>query len=169
MAKTNYNWASDVIDGKPVYAPADRLIVNGQVVLNPKEVHYRIAGYLPVVDNPPTEPAPEGYHWDPTSWTKEIDRIARVYTEVIDPPPAPRKYSKLKLYSALVAFARWETFEGWLRAQTIEGVNGYTAFSLAQDLSDDHPLFASLYAAAKSALSLTDEEAEMILNAAREE
>ena len=168
MAKYNYKWASDVIGGKPVYAPANKIVINGQIILNPHDVHYRIAGYLPVVDNPPTTPAPEGYHWEPASWAKELLQIARVYQLVVNPPPAPRKFSKLKLYAALVEAGHWEHLEYWLKEQTIAGVNGYTAFSLAQDLSDDHPLFSSLYAAAKAALGVTDEEAERILEAARE-
>lgn len=168
MAKVTYKWASDVVNGKPVYAPADRLTVNGRVVLSPKDVHYRIAGYLPVIDKAPTTPAAEGYHWEATSWVKEINIIARVYTEVVNPPPAPRKFSKLKLYAALAEAGHWEHFEFWLKEQTIAGVNGYTAFSLAQELSDDHPLFAPLYAAAKTAIGVSDEEAERILEAARE-
>lgn len=168
MAKYNYKWASDVVDGKPVYAPADKLVVHGKTVLNPKDVHYRIAGFLPVVDEAPAVPAPDGYHWEPRYWRAETIRVARVYEAVQDPPPPANKYSKLKLYAALVNAGLWDAFEGWLRGQTIEGVNGYTAFSLAQDLSDDHPLFMPLYSAAKTAIGVSDEEAERILDAARE-
>lgn len=168
MSSINKKWASGLKDGKPIYAPADKLVINGQIIFNPQDVHYRIAGYLPVVDKAPTDPAPEGYHWQDVSWAKELLQIVRVYELVVNPPPAPRKFSKLKLYAALTEVGHWEHFEFWLKEQTVAGVNGYTAFSLAQELSDDHPLFAPLYAAAKVALGISDEEAEQILEAARE-
>ena len=154
--------------GRLDYAPVT-LNDNGRYIVAPTHADYVRLGYLPVEDKPPTEPAAEGYHWEATSWRQEFDKITRVYTEVINPPPAPRKFSKLKLYAALAEAGHWQHFEFWLKEQTIAGVNGYTAFSLAQELSDDHPLFASLYAAAKTAIGVSDEEAERILEAAREE
>ena len=50
----------------------------------------------------------------------------------------------------------------------MEGLDAYTAFLLAQDISDDHPLFAPLYAAAKATLGVDDATAEAILAAAEE-
>lgn len=164
----NRKWASGIKDGKPVYAPAAALTVGGRLIIAPKDVHYRMAGYLPVVDEAPTNPAPDGYHWAAKEWRKEAAQIVRVYEAVENPPAPARKFSKLRLYAALVDAGLWDAFETWLKGQTIEGVNGYTAFSLAQELSDDHPLFRPLYTAVKSALSLTDEAADRILELAQE-
>lgn len=169
MSKINKKWARGLgTDGLPVYAPAGAIEVNGRLVINPLDVHYRIAGYMPVVDVAPAEPAPVGYHWAPAKWEIQVLQIVRLYVAVKDPPPMPRKFSKLKLYAALTEAGHWEHFEHWLKEQTIAGVNGYTAFSLAQELSDDHPLFAPLYAAVKVALGISDEDAEQILEAAQE-
>lgn len=85
------------------------------------------------------------------------------------PTPPPRRFSKLKLYAALAQANLWDPLGAWLNTQTFEGINAYTAFMLAQDLVEDHPMFAQWLAAAKTALSITDEQAETILAAAAEE
>lgn len=160
----------DATSGEIIYA-ADTATVHGVTYIKPTAAMYALCTppELPVSADEPTDPAPDGYHYEPRGWEERDGAIRRVWILVADPPPAPRKFSKLKLYAGLVNAGLWAPFEYWLKGQTIEGVNGYTAFMLAQDLSDDHPLFASLYAAAKSAMGITDEDAERILEAAREE
>lgn len=44
-------------------------------------------------------------------------------------------------------------------------MNAYTAFSLAQDLNDENPLFLSVVEDAKNALGVSDEVVESILEA----
>lgn len=78
----------------------------------------------------------------------------------------PRMFSKLKLYAALARAGLWDGLKAWLESQTVDGVNAYVAFSLAQELRDDHPLFAAWYSAAKAQLGVTDAQAEEILQAA---
>ena len=48
-------------------------------------------------------------------------------------------------------------------------MNARTAFDIAQVLSDAHPLFAPMLAAAKTALGVTEDEAEAILAEAEAE
>lgn len=84
------------------------------------------------------------------------------------PPPPPRTFSKLKIYAALAQAGLWDALVAWLNTQTFEGINAYTAFMLAQDLVEDHPMFAQWLAAAKAALGVTDEQVEAILSAAAE-
>ena len=155
-------------DGRIEYAPST-LCIRGRYIMTPTAEDYIFCKWSPVVDTPPTTPAPEGYHWAATGWEVVYDTIKRVYTAVVNPPPMPRKFSKLKLYAALTTAGLWDGLENWLKTQTVEGVNAYTAFSLAQDLSDGHPLFAQYYAAAKSVLGVTDEQAEAILAASLED
>lgn len=80
-----------------------------------------------------------------------------------------RTYSKLRLYAALSKEGLWEPLMAWLQQQEVEGMNARTAFDLAQVLSDAHPLFASMLAAAKAALGVDDAAAERILAAAGED
>ena len=82
-----------------------------------------------------------------------------------DAPKPVRTFSKLKLYGALTQAGLWDTFEAWLKTQTINGVNAYTAFSLAQDLNDANELFNGVVESAKTALGVSDEVVEMILEA----
>lgn len=86
--------------------------------------------------------------------------------DAMAPKPPPRTFSKLRLYAALSAAGLWDAFEAWLRTQTVGGVNAWTAFSLAQDLNDGHPLFGPLVESAKTALGVDDATAEAILAAA---
>lgn len=74
-----------------------------------------------------------------------------------------RTISKLKLYVALAQANLWESLVTWLKAQTYNGVNAYTAFTFANELRDDHPLFNSWFSAAKVALGVSDADAESIL------
>ena len=78
----------------------------------------------------------------------------------------PRTFSKLKLYAALSNANLWDALKTWLESQTYEGMNAWTAFSLAQDLSKDHPMFAKWFEAAKEALGVDDSTADAILAAA---
>lgn len=80
-----------------------------------------------------------------------------------------RTYSKLRLYAALSKEGLWEPLMAWLATQEVEGMNARTAFDLAQVLSDAHPLFAPMLAAAKTALGVTEDEAEAILAEAEAE
>ena len=82
-----------------------------------------------------------------------------------DAPKPVRTFSKLKLYGALTQAGLWDVFESWLKTQTINGVNAYTAFSLAQDLNDANELFNGVVESAKTALGVSDEVVEMILEA----
>ena len=76
-------------------------------------------------------------------------------------------YDRTKESDEEILFA-WERFEAWLKTQTINGRNGWTAFSLAQNIADDHPLFGPIFSAAKEALDMDDATAEAMLAAAEE-
>ena len=153
--------------GRIEYAP-DTLRNGDSYIVSPSGADYLARGWLPVVDEPPSEEPPQGYHYAATGWQENAGTIARVYTLVIDPPAEPIRYSKLRLYAALVDAGLWDALESWLETQTIGGINAYTAFSLAQNLSNDYPGWDGYLAQIKSVLGLTDAQAEAILEAARE-
>lgn len=95
-----------------------------------------------------------------------VTRVANGRTvKVATSERKPRRFSKLKLYAALAHAGLWDGLETWLKAQTFEGINAFTAFSLAQVISDGHPMFQQWFAAVKQALSVSDEAAEAILAA----
>ena len=124
-------------------------------------------GYKTMVDVPPQ--CDSNHYVVAVGWTED-ERIHRVYEVRELPPPPPRKFSKLKIYGAIVALPEhngvtaWETVKAWLEAKEIGGVNGWTAFTLAQEVSEDHPMFAPLAQEARVLLGLTEEQFAALLN-----
>ena len=86
----------------------------------------------------------------------------------VDGTIQPTRYSRLKLYAAIAQMGKWDALETWLKGQTINGVNAYTAFLIANDLRSDHPLFMQYFTAAKQALGIDDATADLILAQAEE-
>ena len=157
----NRNLAKLNPDGSLTCAPRV-LVANGRVLVSPSEADYRAAGWLPVVRTAPNPP--NGQHVAATRHEVADGTIATVY-DYAPTPPAPRQFSKLKLYAALSASNLWQPLMDWLATQTVDGLNAKTAFDLAPDLSDAHPLFGQMLDAAKSALGVTDEQVAQVLSA----
>lgn len=93
-----------------------------------------------------------GKTWSETNAVRHIDGMVQ-----------PTRYSKLKLYAAIAQMGKWDALETWLKGQTINGMNAYTAFLIAQDLRTDHPLFMQYFTAAKQVLQIDDATADAIL------
>lgn len=130
----------------------------------PTEFEYNEAGWYRNSIQPPQPPegkvvASVAYRYDELN-----NEVVADYTYKDAPKPV-RVFSKLKLYGALTQAGLWDAFEAWLKTQTINGVNAYTAFSLAQDLNDENPMFLSVVDDAKQALGVDDETVEAILSA----
>ena len=92
----------------------------------------------------------------------------RTWTETnavrhVDGTIQPTRYSKLKLYAILAQAGYWDPLKAWLESQTINGVNAWMAFTMAQDLRTDHPLFIHYFTAAKQVLGVDDATADAIL------
>lgn len=131
------------------------------------EADYITNGWLRVVDVEPPLSSPSKI-LVPTGWRIATNQIVRVYEErvptVVEEVPGPRKFSKLKVYAAIGKLGAWEKVRTWLEAKDIDGVNGWMAFILAQELSEDNELFAPLAEEARQLLGLTTEEFESILS-----
>ena len=69
--------------------PAPRAIrIGGAVVCNPTDAQYESAGYKRVVDERPSQPAPNGYHYEAQGWAELGGVIQRVYAAIQDPAPS---------------------------------------------------------------------------------
>ena len=119
-------------------------------------------GYLPILDVVPA-PVDELHTVAVDHWENRDGFCECVYRQGV-----PRRFSKLRLYAAIQQLGKWEALETWLKSQTIDGLDAYTSFILAQDLSDDHPMFEPLFTAAKATLGVDDATADAILAAAEE-
>ena len=145
-------------------------------IVAPTAADFRRFGWLPIVDERPTSPAPDGHHYAPTGWNEAGGAIRRVYALVEDPPPPPRVFSCLDLEAALLKRGLLPAFDALLDSQTIEDPpgSGHTtplrrAYQRANDISSAHPLFGQYFAAAKSALGIDDATAAEILAEAETE
>lgn len=160
MAKNN-RYCRPIEDGKKLeYAP----VIIPPKTSAPTEEEYNDAGWYRNAVQPPEPPEGKMVATVTYRYDEEENEVVADYTYEDAPKPV-RVFSKLKLYGALSQAGLWDAFEAWLKTQTINGVNAYIAFSLAQDLNDENPLFLSVVEAAKTALGVDDETVERILEA----
>ena len=144
------------------YGP-DTLTIDGRKVYNPQAVHYRIAGYLPVIDEMPETPPAEGWHYEPRGWELRPDSSApsgvyRVYVEVQDPPPPPRVFVTADLVEALMAEGVWEQARAWIVEQ------GMLDLVLAtKEFDETNENFQAGKTALQTALGWTDADVEELL------
>lgn len=141
-------WDEEVLDpetGEPTGETEHRVRDRDttETVLFPTAADYARAGYLPVVDDYPSEPAPEGYHYEAISWTEFNDAIRRVYAPVQNPPPAPRRWSSLAVKRVLEARGSWGEVKG-----LIEAANLYDDFLMADYIAEDDDAFIAARAEA---------------------
>ena len=160
MAK-NMRFCKPINDGANLeYAP----IILPPKTSAPTEIEYNEAGWYKNEVQPPI--VPEGKIVSKTTYVYDEYKNAVFAQYKFEDAPKPiRIFSKLKLYGALTQAGLWNSFEAWLKTQEINGMNAYTAFSLAQDLNDANELFLNMVESAKKDLGVSDEVVKQILEA----
>ena len=98
------------------------------------------------------------YRQSGVEWT--VTNAVKNFTGVL----AVKKYSRLAVYAACVRLGIWDRLESWLKSQTVNGLNAYTAFLLANELRADNELFIPMLEAAKAALGVDDATVKAILD-----
>lgn len=88
-----------------------------------------------------------------------VDFVAQIDAQ--EEPSGIKTYSKLRLCLALADIGKLDAFKAWLAASGYEFL-----WNAAQDLASDNAMFAAGVEAVKSALALTDAEADDVLAAA---
>ena len=129
MANINRNFGK-LIEGAITYAPT-ALIFDGRTILNPNAESYAAAGYLPVDTAAPSEPPREGYHWTPDGWEERDGAIRRVWREEANPPPPPRRWTRLSIKTALATAGMLDAARQFLSSTEI--ATGYTAWEALTD------------------------------------
>ncbi len=127
----NRNFVRPREDMTPEFAP-DVLEINGRKVYNPKVVHCKIAGYLPLSPDWPVDP-PEGKHYERTDKIEPNgdDGYKWVYVLVDNPPPPPRRWSRLSIKTALAQAQMLDAARQFLSSTEI--ATGYTAWEALTD------------------------------------
>lgn len=132
MANINRNFGK-LTGGELTYAPRS-LIIDGREIWNPRAETYAAAGYLPVVDAAPSEPPREGYHYTPDGWEERDGAIRRVWREEANPPPQPRRWSRLSIKTALATAGMLDAAWQLLEHLTIGGSgSSYTVWEALTD------------------------------------
>jgi hypothetical protein len=152
------------LDGNRITAAPTRLTVtlaDGSSVIRGESrlaaSDYLAQGWKRVIDEAPAPSATNRYVYA-TGWKETDTEITRQYAEADIPEPVklPRKFSKLKIYGAIAQLGAWDKVKSWLEAKDVGGINGWTAFTLAQEVSESHELFATLAEEARQLLGLDE-------------
>ena len=122
-------------------------------------------GYYPLDESAP-EPMPQdGYHMEPR-FAYDSDetpaRIVRSWAEVADPPPAPRTFRRSWLAQWMRANGKWDAFKTLLAAPGAEDLA--FLWETSTEFDEDHPAWGDAIAAVKGALSLSDGDADAMLD-----
>lgn len=152
--------------------PAPRAIrIGASVVCNPTPAQYEAAGYLPVVDERP--PCEEGYHAVAVGWETRDGAIHRVYEAVQDPPPPPRRWSRLAIETALAQAWILDAVDAYLAQVTVVGtLTAARAFSRCDYIEEGYPdatRWDALLDGAAQALGKTRAEIDAFLDAIPQE
>lgn len=154
----NRNFVKPREDMTPEFAP-DVLEINGRKVFNPKAVHCKIAGYLPLSPDYPVDP-PEGKHYERTGKIEAdgADGYRWTYRLVDDPPPPPRVFETADLVEALMEEGIWTDVRSWIETQ------GLLDLVLAtKEFDETNENFQAGKAALQTALGWSDEQVEALL------
>lgn len=146
MANINRNFGRLDEQGALTYAPRS-LVIDGREIWNPRAETYAQAGYLPVDSASPSDPAPEGYHYEPRGWEVfDDDRspvprcIRRVWEIVANPPPPPRRWSRLAIETALAQADALDVMDAYLSKVVIVGkLTAARAFSRCDYIEEGYP------------------------------
>ena len=167
MANINRNFGK-LTGGELTYAPRS-LVIDGREIWNPRAETYAQAGYLPVVEASPSEPPREGYHYTPDGWDERDGSIRRVWREEANPPPSPRRWTRLSIKTALAQAGMLDAARQFLSATEI--ATGYTAWEALTDcdyIEEGYPdaeKWNALLDGAAVALGKTREEIDAFLDA----
>ena len=145
------------------YAP-DAVRNGGRIIIHPNAEGYATADdgpWIPIVDEPPTTPPREGFHWEARGWAEAEGRIVRQYADVADPPPPPRTFRRSYLAQWIRAAGKWDAFAAFLADPAAADLA--FLWEYCTEFDEDAPQWPAALAAIKAALQLTDAEAEAML------
>ena len=168
MAKVNRNYCKPDADMKPIYAPAV-FRYNGKDYWHPEKEDFVLVGYLPLSPDWPVDP-PEGKHYERTDKIeRDGDGYKWVYVLVDNPPPPPRRWTRLSIKTALAQAGMLDAARAFLSASEI--ATGYTAWEALTDcdyIEEGYPnaeKWNALLDGAAQALGKTREDIDAFLDA----
>ena len=165
MASTNRNFGK-LTGGELTYAPRS-LVIDGREIWNPRAETYAAAGYLPVVDAAPSDPPREGYHYTPDGWEERDGAIRRVWREEANPPPPPRRWTRLDILTALGESDMFDAAFAYLNSIEVKPhITAWLGLNTANYIEEGYPnaeAWNALLDGAAVALGKTREEIDAFL------
>jgi len=169
MAKVNRNYCKHDEEVRPIFAPT-AFRYNGKDYWHPEKEDFALVGYLPLSPDWPVDP-PEGKHYERT------DKIEPngdggykwVYRLVDNPPPRPRRWTRLSIKTALATAGMLDAARQFLSASEI--ATDYTAWEALTDcdyIEEGYPdteKWNALLDGAAQALGKTRAEIDAFLDA----
>lgn len=136
----------------------------------PTEADYNRHNFWRVSVTPPTNPAPDGFHYESSPYFYErtsdgVQTINRSYTLVAD-APKPRRYDKFRLLMAMKEAGILAAFLAMLKADAELEALWNAADPIITIEADGSEIFDGAVAEVKTALQLTDEQVAALLAAA---
>lgn len=166
MTKVNRNYCKPDADMKPVFAPAV-FRYNGKDYWHPEKEDFALIGYLPLSPDYPVDP-PEGKHYERNGEIiRDGDGYKWVYRLVDNPPPPPRRWTRLSIKTALAKAEMLDAARQFLSSTEI--ATGYTAWEALTDCDYIEEGFggadawSALLDGAANALGKTREEIDAFL------
>lgn len=170
MANTNRNFGKLDEHGAITYAPT-AIVIDGREIWNPRAETYAAAGYLPVVETPPSDPAPEGYHYERNGWAISPDgqSVIAQYIPVLNPPPPPRRWTRLDILTALGESDMFDAAVAYLNSTEVKPhISAWLGLNTANYIEEGYPdaeKWSALLDDAAVALGKTREEIDAFLDA----
>ena len=165
MANLNRNFGK-LVDGAIAYAPRS-LVIDGREIWNPRAETYAQAGYLPVVEASPSDPPREGYHWTPDGWEERDGAIRRVWREEANPPPPPRRWTRLDILTALGESDMFDAAVAYRNSIEVKPhITAWLGLNTANYIEEGYPnaeAWNALLDGAANALGKTREEIDAFL------
>lgn len=191
MTKYDRNFCKPDENGKPLYCPLPLAVVihhhdegddpetgehwerdwdERRTEVFPSAEDKARMGYLPLSPDYPVDPAPEGKHYERTDKIeRDGDGYKWVYALVDNPPPPPRRWTRLSIKTALAKAGMLDAAKAFLSSTEI--ATGYTAWEALTDCDYIEEGFGgaeawnALLDGAAVALGKTREEIDAFLDA----
>ncbi len=147
-------------DGGAIQYAPDTLRDGNSYIVVPNGADYERLGWLPIVGAPP-QYIPDGYHYERRDPVDEGGVITWQYVLVKDPPPQPRTFRKSWLAQWIYSHGKWPVFTAFLGSPDAQGIA--FLWDVCTEFDEDNEAWPAALAAIKTALQLTDAEADAML------
>lgn len=160
-------WDEPVLDpetGEPTGETEhrERDWIDRKTFIRPDATDFHLAGYLLLVDRPPSSPPSEGMRWAKTGRIVPSDgRYAWEYAQEALPAPPPRTFRRSYLAQWIRANGKWEAFSAFLERP--EAADLKFMWEYCTEFDEDNEMWGQAAQALKAAMGLSDAEVESML------